>query len=338
MNLNPRHLEAGLTLVELMISITISMLLIFAVGSFYVANKSSYNTEEQLARLQESGRFSNYYLTRELRNAGFQGCSDASAVTINNLIASPAAAYANTNATQGYDGSASGTFSPALSAAITGGPVANSDVIAIHTVSSTSYPLSSSMTTAADALSVTGSTLVAGQVAIIANCGVADVFKVSSGSNGTSILHTATDNTSSSFSVAYDTTVAVVPYQYYAFYVRDTGRVNSQNQPIYALVREDSANNIEEVAEGIERMRVTYMIDTDTTDGPNRSNQTATTVNSANNWGNVTGIQISLLLATNENISKRIQSYFYNGATITPTDRKLRRQWDIFVNLRNGAM
>ncbi len=73
-------IQAGLTLVELMISLSISMLLILAVGSFYIANKSSYNIEEQLARLQESGRYANYYLTQEIRNAGFQGCSDSSEV------------------------------------------------------------------------------------------------------------------------------------------------------------------------------------------------------------------------------------------------------------------
>lgn len=335
MMIKTRHTQLGLTLVELMISLSIALFIAFAVGAFYVANKYTYSNQEQLSRLQEAGRFSNYYLTLELRAAGYQGCANSANVTINNLISAPSAALSNTNAIQGYDGSSMGTFSPALSTAIKGSPVANSDVIAIHTVGSTAYNLTTAMTTPTDALTVSSSAITAGQPVLIANCGAADLFMASSGSTPSSILHTATDNTSSSLSLAYSAGVTVLPYYYYAYYVRDTGRVNTLNQPIYALVREDSANNINEIAEGVERMKVSYVLDTDLNQGPNQETLTATTVNNANNWSKVIGIQISLLLTTNENVSKTIQSYFFNGASATPTDRRLRRQWDVFVNLRN---
>ena len=126
-------------------------------------------------------------------------------------------------------------------------------------------------------------------------------------------------------------------FLYYAFYIKDTGRVNSQNQPILALVRLDSDGNEDEIAEGVEQMRITYGVDTDA-DNAADTYQTAAQVNSANNWNNVISVQINLLMATIDGVNDRSQAYTFNGVTTTPADRKLRRQWDTFVTLRNRGL
>jgi type IV pilus assembly protein PilW len=64
---------AGLTLVELMVSMVIGMFLMSAVASLFVSSKRSYTETERQARIGENGRFALLTLTTELRLAGFLG-------------------------------------------------------------------------------------------------------------------------------------------------------------------------------------------------------------------------------------------------------------------------
>lgn len=61
----------GVTLIELMISMAISLILLLGVISIYVTSKHSYVVQDGMARQQENGRFAVEMLTRDLRMAGF---------------------------------------------------------------------------------------------------------------------------------------------------------------------------------------------------------------------------------------------------------------------------
>ncbi len=65
-----RGRQRGLSLVELMISITLGMVAVAGAISIYLANRSSYKTIEGAARLQENARFAVEFLGRDLREAG----------------------------------------------------------------------------------------------------------------------------------------------------------------------------------------------------------------------------------------------------------------------------
>lgn len=71
----PRCRESGLSLIELMITLVVSLLLLGGLIQIYLSNKQSYNAQEQLARMQESGRFAMELITRDLRRAGYWGGS-----------------------------------------------------------------------------------------------------------------------------------------------------------------------------------------------------------------------------------------------------------------------
>lgn len=62
--------QRGLSLVELMISITLGMVAVAGAISIYLANRSSYKLVEGTARVQENARFAVEFLGRELREAG----------------------------------------------------------------------------------------------------------------------------------------------------------------------------------------------------------------------------------------------------------------------------
>ena len=65
--------ERGLSLVELMISMLLGLFLSAGIVSAYLESKRNYFYEEQLARIQENGRYATRILTRELAMAGFFG-------------------------------------------------------------------------------------------------------------------------------------------------------------------------------------------------------------------------------------------------------------------------
>lgn len=69
MNTRPR--ESGLSLVELLIAMTLGLVLVIAVGSVFVGSRQTYRTQEGFSQMQESGRFSHYFLTSVIRLAGY---------------------------------------------------------------------------------------------------------------------------------------------------------------------------------------------------------------------------------------------------------------------------
>jgi type IV pilus assembly protein PilW len=70
---SPRHSQSGLSLVELMVALLVGMILLGGLIQVYLSNKQSYNAQEQLARMQEGGRFAMELITRDLRRSGYWG-------------------------------------------------------------------------------------------------------------------------------------------------------------------------------------------------------------------------------------------------------------------------
>ena len=62
---------AGLTLIELLISILLGAVLSLAISGVYLESVRNFMVENEMARLQENGRFSLNLLRRELSQAGF---------------------------------------------------------------------------------------------------------------------------------------------------------------------------------------------------------------------------------------------------------------------------
>jgi type IV pilus assembly protein PilW len=72
---NPKHFfkqgQTGLTLLEIMISLSLGLLLLTGIGTIYVGSNQTYRVQEQNARIQESGRYALEVIGRSLRQAGF---------------------------------------------------------------------------------------------------------------------------------------------------------------------------------------------------------------------------------------------------------------------------
>lgn len=73
-NLQPPACQRGISLVELMISLLISLLILAGLVTVFSLNRATYQTDEGMARLQENGRFALDFLTRDVHVAGSIGC------------------------------------------------------------------------------------------------------------------------------------------------------------------------------------------------------------------------------------------------------------------------
>jgi len=65
--------QAGFSLVELMIAMTLGLLLTAAVGALFFANKRNYNQNTLIAEMQDNGRFALQALSRDLMMSGYLG-------------------------------------------------------------------------------------------------------------------------------------------------------------------------------------------------------------------------------------------------------------------------
>ncbi len=65
---------SGLTLVELLVAATISILLLTAAISIFLASKESFNVSEDISRVQENIRYTTGRIFRDVSTAGYMGC------------------------------------------------------------------------------------------------------------------------------------------------------------------------------------------------------------------------------------------------------------------------
>ncbi len=68
-----RRRARGITIIELLISIAISLLVLSALTYIYVGSRGAYRSNEGIARVQEAGRFAIDWLSRDLRVASHFG-------------------------------------------------------------------------------------------------------------------------------------------------------------------------------------------------------------------------------------------------------------------------
>jgi type IV pilus assembly protein PilW len=132
---SPSRSQRGLTLVELMIAMILGLFLIGGLLQIFISSKQTYRMQEALSRLQENGRFAIDFMTRDIRLAGFKGCSSRSYAAMPPVLNQATAfLYDFNTAIQGFEANpANNTWTPSMVAAISDSePLGGSDVIAIR--------------------------------------------------------------------------------------------------------------------------------------------------------------------------------------------------------------
>ena len=118
--------QQGLSLIELMISITIGIILMTGVVQMFITSRISFSTQQGISRIQETGRFAIEFLSRDIRMAGYLGCIDRANPQISNTLNTANGFYYRMDVgIEGY------TAAPATSN-LNPAPLANTDVLVIR--------------------------------------------------------------------------------------------------------------------------------------------------------------------------------------------------------------
>lgn len=316
--------QRGMTLLELMIAMTIGLFLIGGLLAVYVGTNQSYRVSQATSRLQENARFAFDVLAMDIRMAGYMGCPGFSDVTPN-VIAAGAPAFSAMTALQGFESSAPSGITTAI---------ANTDAITIQKASNMeSLNLTGNLTAVNANIQIGGNPFgfVANDILFITDCKHADLFCANSVSTGNiTISHSSACNSSNNLSYAYGPDAMVMAFEQNTYFIAN----NPSGQP--ALYRRpwngNAVGTSEEVVEGVENMQIEYGEDTNA----DRVVDVYRTANAVAAWNNVYSVRVSLLMrTTDDGIASAVQPYTYNGATVTPTDRRIRRVFTSTIGLRN---
>ncbi len=343
------HTQSGLSLVEILVALVISLFLLGGIIQVYLGNKTAYRFSDASSRIQENGRFALDAIATDVRSAGFFGCVNVrrNPLFVQNHLDQ---ASANWNAKQ-HD------FISQRPIRLTAGAGLNgSDDLSIMGSKPGQANLSVTLARPGSAaLQVTGNTqFQAGDIVLVTNCWTSDIFEVSSAATVAGVT-TLTHNTGGSADSPGNAATnpctggghclhGGVEAKYESDYQANNSSVYRLQAVDYsvqasasgsgepALWRSENGDN-QELIEGVERMLVMYGIDTDNDNAPNQYLDSANALAAGQS---ITALRIWLVVRSeNDNVMDSPQVYNLNGADITAADRRLRQVFSITVDLRN---
>jgi type IV pilus assembly protein PilW len=340
---NHRARQGGLTLVEIIVALAIGLVLLGAISEVFVGSKRAYHVQDALSRVQENGRFAVDFLSRDIRMAAFPGnCPTDTIVPKNTLNAGYIANFSV--GIQGFDAGTS-TWTPTLDASISGAspaPTVGSDIITIRHAGASTLPVTATMpNTSADLPTVAGNDLVQGDILMVCDPGVK-----------AAIIQITNANPDTSGSVVHNTGATVSPGNS----TKDMGGIYGPGSEITVLTtttyyvgpaasgtgtslwRITNGNNPVELIEGVENMQLQYGVNTDGDSDKTADIFVKASSLTATDWPNVVSVRLSLLLATiPDNMTQKSNPYTFNGATVTPTDKRIRHVFSQTIQLRNRS-
>lgn len=346
--------QRGLSLVELMIGMALGLIVLAGIGYIYLGSRQSYKVQDNMARIQENGRYAMEILSRDIRMAGYQGCSTATFTNTINPQTTAANNYAwdfTRSAIEGYNATGSGTWSsvtsgsPATAVSVSNidtQVVSNTDVISLRTTDNLNIGIVGQPTdnncsgTTAD-LKVTSNTQLSdGMIVMATNCSHAAVFQITNFNSSQNVVHntgTGTPGNATKDMGACFVGGEIVGVSAKSYYIRN----NPAGVP--ALFRKTGPTTVEELVDGIENMQIKYGVDNDGNGSIDQYVDAGhASLDSADEWKNVRSVRISLLLVSQDNnVTDAPQNYVYNGSTVTPatTDRRLRYVFTSTIGVRN---
>lgn len=342
--------QQGLSLVELMVSLVVGLILIYGVSEIYVNSKGTYNTNEEMSRMQENARFAFDLMVPRLRLAGYTGCVAINSKTYNPAIPNDIRKGISGTSDEFYGATAvkgnefSGTvstpaWSPALSGGLTGSTIhANTDAVTVQSVEECGGQLVQvHLTTTAQVQIDSSNTcgFAPGDSIMISDCSNWTLFKATSVGSGSkiNIAHGSNMNTKPHFPVVYKEDAELLKFQSFTFYIGD----GTSGLPALRRI-DNSSGNDDELVEGVESMQILYGIDTDTADGiVNRYVKADAIPVSGNDWDKVSAVRISLLMRSIKEVTTTSGSTNFDGVSYGP-DRFLRQQYTATIQLRNRSL
>ncbi len=348
--------QKGIGLIELMISITLGLFLISGAIGVLMSSKSSYHLNNELSWIQDNARFAITSINRDLRMAGFYGCSSAQGFS-STLNPSPTGSgwYLDFgNAVSGWDGDDAGYPAAEFPGAYNSNAAVNlptSDIVSVRRADGTDVEVDDNDPPTSATIKMVGThPYVDGDILVITDCEQTTVFQVT-GYNPQQIVHntgTGTPGNCTKFlgGVSCSSAVSnqkifsgddgafIVQMKAHAYYVTE----GSDGTPTL-FRRELMANGgnpdteDEEFIQGVENIQVFYGFDGNGDGFANRYINADDIA--AADWPSVVTVRMHLLFRSFLPMASESQDFRFVGEDYTPDDRFLRQEFITTVELRN---
>lgn len=344
--------QSGFSLIELLVALGISLFLLLGISYIYTGSKQTYRVEENLARMQESGRLAFEYLSRDIRSAGDFGCPSKNLTSATAIAGTTCTGWPTDSKLQPMictldNGNCAGTtaaklnLNPARSVFgyESSGPsdvtsiAANTDSIIITSSTPTSAAITQDN---AGTLTVnTSSELTSGDILIASDCKSSVVFQACSLPSTTTINHSkdksggcaATGNVCTNWDSSIYGNLA-------------GGSILKAVRNIYytngsSLYRRNVKNTEIELVPNIENLQITYGVAATADASANQY----VAAGSVTDWSLVKSVHIELLVRSpDDNLTTAKQKYYFNGADVTATDNRLRLTMGTTISIRNRTL
>lgn len=338
--------QKGLSLVELMVSITLGLILMAGVLQVFVGSRATYNSQQAISRVQESGRFAIDFMAKEIRMAGYVGCSSKAGPTqITSTLGSPTSFRWNyTTVVRGYSAAPTGsgvTINAGTEILEVVSASGNETLVIADSTNSTLFATEATETSAGCPDSSTMyDGFCANDILVVSDCKKARIFQATTLANVSSALnisHAAgatPGNTATTWNPAnpaefYESGAEVIKMRKLLFYI------NNNTAGVPSLWMWDNGVNTE-LVEGVEDIALTFGIDDDGDGVPDSYKTTSTTT--AAEWTSVASVHLELLVRTpGTNILREKQSYSFplGAAVVQAPDTALRQVFTTTVGVRS---
>lgn len=325
--------QDGMTLIEIMIALTLSLVLIGGVIELFLTSKQTYRMNEAMANVQESGRYALENISRDLRMAGFQGCADPGSVPSDSAVRnnSPTSNLLQ-SAISGNEG---GAASDSLTVQYASG---NSAKLTVNT-----DPVNAQITVAENSENIA-----ANDVVMIADCTTVHLVRITGvevGTDDVTLDYGALENDLSKLNKAYGPeSTQIMRFNSVTYSVAPSGRSNIRGDAIMSLFRQglNDAAPVE-LVEGVENLQIQY--------GERLVGGTVRFLDAdagGLDMSRVQTVRVGLLLASADPVSQQLdnKSYVIAGTTVAPqgttgatvthaVDNRIRRAYNTTISLRN---
>jgi type IV pilus assembly protein PilW len=365
-----RSRQAGLTILELLIAVALSIFVIGAALSLFVANRNTASSSTAVSAVSDNVRIALDFVGEAIRSGGYMACNatnDQRQITPGSTrqlsILSPGPTPVQRNYTEAFGGFEATGTGPGGAALVTALPVVadanlgdwngagldgllgglvtkGTDVLVVRESKPQAIPIYTTAPyltgTGQVALTVNGvGTLAAGQYAVISDCIVSTAFQVG-GAGGTTVTTTGPlDLFGGDLNWNYDITDTITPVDMTIYFI-GPGRDTDSSLWSY----DEASAAFQELVPDVENMQVLYGI------APTNPNQVTqyVTADLVPDFNQVVSVKVALLVASPPgqpavNLPAAALPFTLLETTVTPPiDTRLRKVLSTTIAVRNAAL
>lgn len=279
--------QAGLSLIELMIAIALSLLLILGVTQIFLSSKTTYASNQALSAIQESGRFAIEILSKDIRNTGYKG--QCLTMPVNHMGGGSSSIWAQEDEPiHGWENSKPSFVEKSV--------VSSSDTLFIQFAEGALDVKGAANNVASgNTIDLSGgsSSIAAGEIVLISDGLACDVFENTA--NGPTAL---SKDTVGDWSHDYTDEFEILSFQSFAYYIAE-----DEGSGVPTLFRSrfspDLANEEgEALVPGVKSMNIEYGI------AANGAVNEYVAANAVTNWGDVASVKLSLQMQASSGLEK----------------------------------